>query len=137
MWTCGNMIFEFKKFYDVGTHLKNYSNEEEYQRSSISRYYYSVFHQAKEYYETSFRRILPSNNIHSELIKELENSPFEEENKLGQKIRKLRNDRNYADYNDKKLRKNQVIKSKDKTDDILLQLDQLKKHPLRLRKNPN
>lgn len=127
-------IFNFKKFYDVANHLKNYSKKEEYQRSSISRYYYSVFHPVKDYYEESFRRILPSENAHSKLIGELEKSPFEEEQELGIKLRKLRNFRNDADYNKKELKKNQINVSKKKTDDILKQLDYLKKHPLRLMK---
>ena len=127
-------IFNFEKLYDVGNHLKDFSKDEEYQRSSISRYYYSVFHPVRDYYEKSFRRILSQDNIHSSLINGLENSPFKEEQKLGNDIRKLRNNRNYADYTQKRLRKNQTIESKKKTDEIIMQLNYLKKHPLRLMK---
>ena len=127
-------IFNFKRFYDVANHLKKYSKKEEYQRSSISRYYYSVFHPVKDYYEESFRRILPSENAHSVLISELEKSPFEEEQELGNYMRDLRIFRNHADYNKKKLKKNEINESKDNTDKIIIQLDYLKKHPLRLMK---
>lgn len=127
-----NMNFDFEKFYDVGTHLQNHSKKEEFQRSSISRYYYFVFHALKEYYEKSFRKTLSSNDSHSKLINELENSPFEEENKLGEKMRYLRNNRNYADYNKKELGNTHVADSKDTTDEIILQLNYLIKHPLRI-----
>lgn len=134
VWSCGKMSFDFKKFYDVGTHLKDYPSAEEYQRSSISRYYYSVFHPLKEYYENSFRRVLSSQDSHKTLIEELENSPFKEEKILGEKMRNLRNNRNYADYNKKELRKIKVRDSKDKADEILSQLNYLIKHPLRIMK---
>lgn len=134
VWSCGKLSFDFKKYYKVGTHLKNHSSNEEYQRSSISRYYYSVFHPLKEYYEKSFRRVLSSKDSHKRLIEELENSPFKEEKILGEKMRTLRNNRNYADYNKKELRKSKVRDSKDKTDEILSQLDYLIKHPLRIMK---
>jgi hypothetical protein len=45
-------------------------------------------------------------------IKELENSPFEEENKLGEDMRILRNYRNEADYDKKRIRKNETKKYK-------------------------
>lgn len=132
MWICGNMSFDFKKYYNVGNHLKDYSSKEEYQRSSISRYYYSVYHPIKDYYEKSFRKVLPSNDAHARLIKELENSPFEEENKLGENLRILRNNRNESDYDKKELGKLKLKNTKNKTDKILLQLDKLIKNPLRL-----
>lgn len=128
------MSFDFKKYYDVGNHLKNVSTKEEYQRSSISRFYYSVFHPVKDYYEESFRKVLPSDNSHSTLIDALENSPFEEENELGEKMRVLRNNRNEADYDRKKLEGNKLKKTKDYTDKVLIQLDKLLKNPLRLMK---
>ena len=112
--------------------LKNSTTLEEYQRSSISRYYYYVFHAIKEYYENSFRKTLSSDDSHSKLINELENSPFEEENILGEKMRYLRNNRNYADYNKKELGSTHVADSKDTTDEIILQLNYLIKHPLRI-----
>ena len=115
------MSFDFKKYYDVGTHLKNHSNAEEYQRSSISRYYYSVFHPLKDYYEKSFRRVLSSQDSHKKLIEELENSLFKEERILGENMRNLRNNR-----------KIKVKDSKDKADEILSQLNYLIKHPLRM-----
>ena len=126
------MSFDFKKYYNVGTHLKDYSSKEEYQRSSISRYYYSVYHQVKDYYEKSFRKALPSKDSHARLIKELEDSPFEEENKLGEDMRILRNNRNEADYDKKELRKTKLKNTKNKTDKVLVQLDNLIKNPLRL-----
>ena len=128
------MSFDFNNFYKVGTHLKNHSADEAYQRSAISRYYYSIFHPVKNYYEKSFRTTLSSDNIHSNLINALEKSPFKEENILGNKLRNLRNNRNHADYRDGKLRKTQVEDSKDKADEILSLLNYLIKNPLRIMK---
>lgn len=126
--------FNFKKFNNVGDHLKNYSKEEEYQRSAITRYYYSTFHSVKDYYEKSFRKILPSNNAHSTLIKELEKSPFEKERKLGEKLRYLRNNRNHADYRSRKVTKEKAKESKKKVEEIRTLLDSLLKNPIRLMK---
>ena len=127
--------FNFEKLYLVGNHLKSHSKAEEYQRSAITRYYYSIFHPVKEYYEKSFRKILSSQNSHGTLITELENSPFEEEQKLGEMMRILRNNRNRADYSKKTINKNLAKNSKKKTDDTKSQLNMLIKHPLRPMKN--
>ena len=47
-------------------------------------------------------------------------------------MRYLRNNRNYADYNKKELGSTHVADSKDTTDEIILQLNYLIKHPLRI-----
>ena len=60
--------FDFKKLYAVGNFLKNQSKKEEYQRSLINRYYYSIYDPVKDYYEQSFRKVLPSKNGHSTLL---------------------------------------------------------------------
>lgn len=135
-WSYGNMSsFNFEKLYDVGNHLIDFSHEEEYQHSSMTQYYYSAFHSAKEYYEQSFRKHLSTNDIHSTLIKELENSPFKEEKELGEKLRILRNNRNHADYYKRSISKNKAKNSKNKAKEIFSLLTYLKKHPLRLMKN--
>lgn len=109
--------FDWKKNKDVGIHLMNHSSKEEYQRSSISRFYYSCFGPSKEYYENSFRRILSTRDAHKTLINELKNSPFFEEQQLGKKLKKLRAQRNRADYN-KKSQHFSVVKSKRIVEDI-------------------
>ena len=93
--------FNWKKFYNVGNHLNDHSNEEEYQRFAIGRYYYSCYEPVKNYYENSFRKTLPSNDSHATLINILKSSPFIEEQKLGIKLDNLRKNRNFADYMDK------------------------------------
>lgn len=82
--------FDWKKNKDVGIHLMKYSSKEEYQRSSISRFYYSCFAPSKDYYEHAFRRILSTKDAHQTLISALKNSPCIEEQKLGRKLKKLR-----------------------------------------------
>lgn len=127
-------IFDWKDFYTVGNHLNHYSKEESYQRSAIGRYYYSCFGSVKKYYEKSFRKILSSKDTHITLIKNLKNSPFTEEQSLGSKLSDLRKNRNFADYNQKELRKNFVSDSKKDAEEIFKMLDKLHNNPLRLQK---
>ena len=49
--------FDWKKNKDVGIHLKNHSSKEEYQRSSISRFYYACFGPSKEYLRAQRNRV--------------------------------------------------------------------------------
>lgn len=92
--------FDWKKFYDVGIHLKNFSNNEEYQRSAVGRFYYSCFGLTKKYYENTHKIIIPSKDSHQFLINRLLNSIYEKENILGEYLQTLRKYRNFADYND-------------------------------------
>ena len=94
------MTFDWSKVYDVGKCMKNISEREEYQRSAVGRYYYAAFGLVKNYYENKYNKIVPSNDSHSFIIKELERS-FGYERTLGKKLRKMRNFRNFADYNNK------------------------------------
>ena len=96
--------------------------------------YYSCFGPLKDYYEKSYRKILPSRNSHQTLIGELQTSPFLEEQKLGNNLENLRNLRNNADYN-KKSQEFPIVLSKNKVEEIFSMLNYLKKHPLRLMKN--
>jgi hypothetical protein len=125
--------FDWKRNRDVGVHLMKYSTKEEYQRSSISRFYYSCFGPTKEYYENAFRKILSTKDAHKTLINELKNFPFLEEQRLGKKLKKLRTQRNRADYN-KKSQNFSVEKSKRTVEDIFSILSDLKKHPVRIMK---
>jgi hypothetical protein len=127
--------FNWKEFNDVGNHLNNFSKEESYQRSAIGRYYYSCFGTVKEYYEKSFRKTLSSTNAHKTLIKYLLNSPFIEEQEVGNILDNLRNNRNYADYNSKKLCNRLVSESKKDVEKIFSILNDLHENPLRIIKN--
>lgn len=111
-----------------------YSSTEEYQRSSINRFYYSCFGPVKEYYEKAFRKTLPSRNAHKTLIDALENSPFIEENLLGKRLKNLRNQRNTADYNQKS-QEFSLKGSKRNVEKIHSILEKLKNNPVRLIEN--
>lgn len=124
------MGFDWKKFYNVGIYLLNYSDEEEYQRSGIGRLYYACFGESKVYYEKAFLRILPSKDSHAVLIKELEDSIYDKEQELGGYLRKLRNSRNRADYKSK-LHPNDVKNSKNNAKLILDILNEVNKNPVR------
>ena len=54
----------------------------------------------RKYYEGKYHRIVPSHDSHSFLINELEKS-YGDEKELGEKLRSMRNFRNFADYNSK------------------------------------
>ncbi len=124
------MGFDWKKFYDVGLCLLNYSEEEEYQRSGIGRLYYACFGESKLYYEKAFLRTLPPQNSHALLINALEDSVYEKEQELGEYLRKLRNSRNRADYKSK-LFPNDVNNSKNNAKLILNILEEVNKNPVR------
>lgn len=125
------MSFNWRKFYDVGLFLLDYSEEEEYQRSGIGRLYYACFAESRKYYKKAFLRDLPSNESHKILIDSLENSIYEEEQELGDYLHKLRNSRNRADYKEK-LKKHDVRDSKNNAKLILELLDEFDKHPIRI-----
>lgn len=124
------MSFNWKKFYDVGLFLLDYSEEEEYQRSGIGRLYYACFGESRAYYKKAFLRDLPSKESHKTLIKSLENSIYEEEQELGEYLHRLRNSRNRADYK-AKLKKYDVKNSKKNAKLILELLDEFDKNPIR------
>lgn len=110
-----------------------YSSKKEYQRSSISRFYYNCFGPSKEYYEKAFRRILSTKDAHKILIEDLKNSPFIEEHLLGEKLKKLRSQRNRADYNSKS-QNFDAEKSKRLVEDIFSMLNNFKNNPIRVMK---
>lgn len=118
------MSFRWDKFFEVGLVLRNISQKEEYQRSSVGRFYYAAFGLVKEYYEKKYNKTVPSQGGHSFLINELENS-YGDEKLLGENLRILRNYRNFADYN-KIFYLFNVDKSEKLYGDIVRLLDNLK-----------
>ncbi len=119
------MTFNWANFYDVGNCMKDISKKEEYQRSAVGRYYYAAFGQVKKYFEEKHHISIPSNNSHSFLINELENS-FGDEKTLGEYLRKIRRFRNYADYDNKFYVKNVGV-SEEIYNEIIKLLDNLNK----------
>ena len=119
--------FDWKKFYDVGIHLKNFSNNEEYQRSAVGRFYYACFGLTKKYYENTHKIIIPSKDSHQFLINRLLNSIYEKENILGEYLQTLRKYRNFADYNnDFKLKNlNKTLKT---SEDLINLIQNLKEN---------
>ena len=79
---CDKMAFNWGKFYDVGICLRSISEEEEYQRSAVGRYYYAAFGLVKNYYEETHHQKVPSNEGHSFLINSLKNSNFKDRKRL-------------------------------------------------------
>ena len=90
--------FDWKKFFNVGNHLAEFSDDEEYQRSAVGRYYYACFGLTKDYYESTHHVTIPTKESHNTLIKKLEDSCYDKENELGSLLKDLRRYRNSADY---------------------------------------
>ena len=94
------MGFDWKKYHEVGEHLKNYSEDEAYQRAAISRYYYAYFNIIRRYFEKRHYEI-HSKYVHQKLIDELKNSLDDNEYQLSVYLKRFRGYRNNADYDDK------------------------------------
>lgn len=107
----------------------NYSNEEEYQRSVIGRFYYACFGLAKEYYEKTHKQIVPHKESHAFLIKKLKCSVYDEEKELGKQLGDLRKYRNNADY-DNKFHYGNLKKARKTSDDMIDLLKKLKVNPV-------
>ncbi len=92
------MSFDWGSFSDVGFHLLELSDEENYQRSAVGRLYYSIYGLSKEYYERTHKKTIPSVNGHQILGKSLLNSVYLEEQSLGKCLVILKRLRVKADY---------------------------------------
>lgn len=121
--------FSWKKFFYVGKHLINHSDNEEYQRSAVGRFYYACFGLTKNYYENTHNKIIPRKDSHENLIKKLEDSCYDEENELGELLKDLRRYRNQADYSDTFNLKN--VRNSEKRSTALMDLiESLKQNPV-------
>lgn len=92
-------MFDFRKVSDVADYLAG-MNGEEYDRSAISRYYYSLFGSVRLYLilvlgETSFAY---GYDIHRRICDRLIDSDDPTEHSLGKTLEKLRQLRNISDY---------------------------------------
>lgn len=118
------MVFDWKEFYDVGVHLEEHSSEEAYQRSAVSRYYYSCYHLVKNYFERKFHYLGRPEHPHKTLIERLKFYGDEDENDLADALSQLRVYRTHADYKPN-FRKNTLRKAKKTTKDIFSLLQSL------------
>lgn len=121
--------FDWKKFSNVGDHLVKFSNDEEYQRSAVGRYYYACFGLTKDYYESTHHVTIPTKESHNTLIKKLEDSCYDKENELGSLLKDLRRYRNSADYYNTFDRRN-VRNSQKQSHDLIVLIEDLRKHPI-------
>ena len=121
-------FFDWKDFYTVGNHLMEFSNKEAYQRSAVGRFYYSCFGVAKNYYETTHHKDVSFQNAHNFLINYFNNSPFDEEQEIGRKLRKIRKYRNNSDYDDN-FNKRNLNKSKHISQELLSMFSNLNENP--------
>lgn len=110
------MSFDWKKFHEVGDHLKQYP-QEAYQRSAVGRYYYSCYAPVRKYFETVFRVIGSDENPHKVIIEELQKANDVKDNELGGYMSDLRRYRNNADYHNS-FKCNNVLKAEKASKDI-------------------
>ena len=93
------MGFDWEKFLDVAEHLRNYSQEEEYQRTAVGRYYYACYLVARDIYYNLTGVREGTFISHKKLINFFEHSRNNTEKTIGRNLRYLRDNRNAADYN--------------------------------------
>lgn len=127
-------MFDFTKVYDVAVFL-NQVEAEEYYRSAISRYYYSVFGCARVYLilimgESKFRS---HKNVHQKVCDRLKDSDNPTEGALGRILVELRNLRNFADYDwdekDSDFFQKWINYAKKESKTAIQQVEALKKSP--------
>lgn len=92
-------MYDFRKVWQVADYLAQLDSEE-YVRSAISRYYYSLFGCVRIYlvvirHEYSFEY---GSDVHQRVCMRLKNSTDSTEHSLGKRLEKLRELRNLADY---------------------------------------
>ena len=119
------IVFDWRRFYDVGFCIKNISKKEEFQRSAVGRYYYASFGTVRSYYEKKYETTIPSRNAHQTLINNLLDSKIQNEREIGRKLGKFRKIRNFADYNPIFYISN-VKKAEELYNEIIELLDKLK-----------
>ena len=96
-------MFEWSDFCDVAEELAKNSNEA-YIRSSIDRYYYSLFGSSREYLIKQKEKYFlkrGGRDIHQRVKDELVKSENLNENELGEILDKLREQRNKSSYDKK------------------------------------
>lgn len=93
-------MFNFKQFCDVANHMHD-MGEESYDRSAISRYYYSIFCCVRMYLVLVLNEFefASGRDVHSRICNRLIESDDDTEKALGLKLEELRQLRNDADYN--------------------------------------
>lgn len=125
-------MFDWSKFSIVANELSS-KNDEEYLRSAIGRYYYSIFNQSRDYLTDILKEYEYANidNPHAEIRDRFLNSKNELENEIGESLlflRKLRNKADYNKYDSSKFFLKNINKAKKEYNDANEYLDKLIKN---------
>jgi len=98
------MSFDWSEYLGLAQQLagkaKISATRESRLRSAISRAYYAAFIQARNYLRDRDGVVIPTQNTHEYVINQFLNSSDEERKKIGRQLRRLRSNRNQADYDD-------------------------------------
>lgn len=98
------MTFNWSEYLNLARELAgkstNVSSEEAKLRSAISRAYYAAFIQTRNFLRDRDQITIPREKTHKYVIEQFQNSADEKRRKVGEKLQRLRDFRNQADYND-------------------------------------
>lgn len=119
------MAFDWEKLSDVGFYLLDYSEDEEFQRSAVNRFYYAAFNLCKKYFENKYF-VIGHINVHKNLIENLKKQNDFKDRNLGKKLQSLRRFRVSADYHNNRFNQNNTKKSIKLLEDIIEILKDLK-----------
>jgi uncharacterized protein (UPF0332 family) len=111
------------QFLDVADELSRGLSEAEW-RSAVSRAYYAAFHVARNLFETCGFRVPQAEQAHGYLWLRLSNSGHPDIDQIGPQLRRLRSDRNWADYDlHHPLPQEMALSSVSRASDIIKLLD--------------
>ena len=98
------MSFNWSEYLDLAQQLagkaKISATQESRLRSAISRGYYAAFIQARNYLRDREGLTIPTRNTHEYVINQFRNSPDLDRQEIGNTLKRLKINRNQADYED-------------------------------------
>ncbi len=98
------MSFNWSEYLGLAQQLagkaKISATQESRLRSAISRSYYAAFIQARNYLRDEEGIVIPNKNTHQYVINQFNNSSELNRKKIAQQLKRLRDYRNQADYDD-------------------------------------
>lgn len=95
------IVFDWCCYLTLAKDLASDNTEEARLRSSISRAYYAAFCTARNYLRDVEQKAIPDENVHSYVIAQFYTLGRRNNGKkLAMELRRLRNNRNRADYDD-------------------------------------
>ncbi len=92
------MSFDWSQYLHLARELAEETTDETKMRSAISRAYYAAFIKARNYLQEREGLTIPTQNSHQYVINQFKDSQEKVCEKIGNRLKRLRNRRNQADY---------------------------------------